>query len=122
MQHLYRPPTWHPRPPAGRYLPSKTGVLAGLDLNSSTYEFGQRTGLAVTDFALFTSALIYVSVYADADLALTSQLFAYSETTHATTGQLTRKTHASLVSGSWYFLVFRNGDGSLNGCVRIQAS
>jgi hypothetical protein len=117
---LFRQPAR--RPPARRRPPPRSlVVLAGLPFNSSTYEFGQRTGLAVADFSVFASTALNVSVYADADVLLASRLFAYTEST-GSNGQLTRKTHASLAASSWYFFVARNADGSLSGCGRIQAS
>jgi hypothetical protein len=121
VQFLFRAPTWHP--PQRRRVPPRSApvVLAGLDFDTSEYEFGQRTGLDVADFALFASTSLNVSVYADADYLLASQLFSYTESTNSS-GMLSRKEHVSLTAGSWYFCVFRNADGTLCGCVRIQAA
>jgi hypothetical protein len=120
VQFLFRAPTWHPQ--LRRRVPprTKTLVLAGLPFNTSTYEFGQRTGLAVADFAIFASTALNISVYALADVLLATQLFSYTEST-GSNGRLTRKDHASLVAGTTYFFVARNADGSLNGCGTIQA-
>ncbi len=96
-------------------------TLAGLPFNTAPYEFGQRTGLDVADFAIYASTALNVSVYAESDVLLASQLFSYTETT-GSNGRLTRKTHASLTASSWYFFVARNADGSLSGCGRIQAT
>jgi len=96
-------------------------TLAGLPFNTAPYEFGQRTGLDIEDFALYASTALNVSVFAEADVLLASRLFAYTESTGAD-GRLTRKTHASLTASSWYFFVARNADGSLSGCGRIQAT
>ncbi len=109
-----------PAPPFFGRVPVAT-PLAGLDFNTSAYEFGQRTGLVVSDFAIFASTAINIAVYADADVLLGAQLFSYTETTGAD-GRLTRKTHGSLSAASWYFFTARNADGSLSGCGRIQAT
>ena len=95
-------------------------MLAGLPFNTSTYEFGQRTGLDVEDFAIFASTSINISVYADADVLLVTRLFGYTETT-GSNGRLARKDHASVSAGSTYFFVARNADGTLSGCGRITA-
>lgn len=94
---------------------------AGLPFNTAPYEFGQRTGLDVADFSIYASTSLNVSVFADADVLLASRLFAYTEST-GSDGRLTRKSHASLAAGSYYFFVARNADGSLSGCGRIQAT
>lgn len=109
-----------PAPPfLGRVPQAQT--LAGLDLNSSTYEFGQRTGLAITDFALYASASLALSVYADS-LPLGAPLFSYTETTGAN-GQLTRKTDASLTLGLFYYVAAVTNDGTKRpGMVRMQAT
>jgi hypothetical protein len=98
----------------------RVAVPAGLPFNTSPYEFGQRTGLDIEDFAIFASTSINISVYADNDVLLATQLFSYTETT-GSNGRLTRKDHASLVASTTYFFVARNADGTLSGCGRITA-
>lgn len=109
-----------PAPPFFSPVP-RVVTIAGLDLNSSTYEFGQRTGLAITDFALFAITSVAVSVFADS-LPLGNPLFSYAETT-GVNGQLTRKTDAALVAGSFYYVGAVTNDGTKRpGMVRMQAT
>ena len=96
-------------------------TLAGLPFNTPPYEFGQRTGLDIDDFALYASTALNVSVYAAADVLLASQLFSYTETTGAD-GRLTRKTHASLTAGSTYIFVAVTTGGTMVAAGRITAT
>lgn len=123
MQHLYRAPTWHPRPKR-RGVPPASGaaVLAGLDLHLSVHQFGQRTGVLLADVGVAATISLNVAVFADA-WPLVAPLFTYTETTNGS-GQLTRKTHASLVAGTWYWVWADNPSGGLfrGGVKRIQAT
>ena len=94
---------------------------AGLPFNTAPYEFGQRTGLDVADFSLYASTALNVSVYAATDVLLTTQLFAYTEST-GSDGRLTRKTHTSLVAGTTYIFVAVTAGGALVAAGRIQAT
>ena len=96
-------------------------TLAGLPFNTAPYEFGQRTGLDVADFAIYASTALNVSVYAEADVLLASKLFSYTEST-GTDGRLTRKSHASLTAGSWYIFVAVTTGGAMVAAGRIQAT
>ena len=96
-------------------------TLAGLPFNTSPYEFGQRTGLDIEDFAIYASTALNVSVYAEADVLLASKLFSYTEST-GTDGRLTRKSHASLTAGSWYIFVAVTTGGAMVAAGRIQAT
>lgn len=94
---------------------------AGLPFNTAPYEFGQRTGLDVADFSVYASTALNVSVYAATDVLLTTQLFAYTEST-GSDGRLTRKTHASLVAGTTYIFVAVTAGGALVAAGRITAT
>lgn len=96
-------------------------TLAGLPFNTAPYEFGQRTGLDVADFSIYASTALNVSVYAESDVLLASQLLSYTESTGAD-GRLTRKTHASLTAGTVYIFVAVTTGGALVAAGRITAT
>lgn len=107
MLHLYRPPTWHPRPPVRRWLPppSAASSLYGFDLDDAAQalEFGNVSG-SLVDLALSTSVALDITVH-DPDTPATV-LVSTSATTNGTTGRLARFEHASL-GAQPYLLVFQ---------------
>lgn len=107
MLHLYRPPTWHPRPPVRRWLPppSATPSLYGFDFDDAALklEFGNTSGTLV-DLGLLTSTAWTWTVH-DPDAPATV-LCSGSGTTHATTGRLARFEHAALDADT-YVVVFQ---------------
>lgn len=95
-------------------------AYAGLDFNAAGYEFTQRTGVNTEDVSVFASASLNITVYPAAYPLV--EAFRYTESTSAG-GFLTRKTHASLVAGSYYYCAFIDAaTGLLFGMRRVQAS
>lgn len=110
MQHLYRPPTWHPRPPTRRWLPppSAASALYGFDLDDAALdlEFGNVSGTLV-DLALATSVAVSVAVYDPDDP--TAAVWETTSTTHASTGRLPRLENAAL-AGQPYIVTVQTTD------------
>jgi hypothetical protein len=108
--HLYRPPTWHPRPPVRRWLPppSATPSLYGFDLHDAALklEFGNVSG-TIVDLALATSTALTWTVHDPDDMA--TVICSGSGTTNGTTGRLARFEHASLAAAT-YAITFQTTD------------